>query len=75
MELLILIVGIVALWKFSSSINLGAESIKAKSEVVAERVIAECALERQETYKQFVADKGDEELISHERLMTIMRGK
>lgn len=75
MELLMLIVGIVALWKFSSSINLGAESIKAKSEVLSEKVIAECALERQETYEQFMEDKGDTELISHEHLMQIMRGK
>jgi hypothetical protein len=75
MELLLLIVGIVALWKFSSSINLGAEQIKAKAEVMSEKVIADCSLERQETYKDFLERKGDTELISHDRLMQIMRGK
>jgi hypothetical protein len=75
MELLLLIVGIVALWKFSSSINLGAEQVKAKAEVMSEKVIADCALERQETYKDFLERKGDTELISHDRLMQIMRGK
>lgn len=75
MELLLLIVGIVVLWKFSSSINLGAEQVKAKAEVLSEKVIADCTLERQETYKSFLERKGDQELISHESLMTLMKGK
>ena len=75
MEVLLLIVGIVALWKFSSSINLGAEQVKAKAEVLSEKIIADCALERQETYQNFLARKGDRELISHETLMSIMKGK
>ena len=75
MELLLLIVGIVALWKFSSSINLGAEQVKAKAEVLAEKVIADCAIERQQTYQEFLERKGDQELISHKTLITLMQGK
>ena len=63
LELLILVAGIVAIWKFRGSTSAVAVGAETKTEVWAEKVIADATIERAENYKAFqerVSDGPDE---------------
>ncbi len=80
MELLILIIGVVVIWKFSSSINVSATASKAHVETWAEKIIADAVIERQSTYEQFLedtknADGTQKKIVSHETLLKAFEGK
>jgi len=53
MELLMLVVGIVLLYKFSSILNALAIGLRVKSEVTAEKIIGESVEERTQNFEDF----------------------
>lgn len=79
-ELLILISGVIFLWKFGKSTSAVAEGAETKAQVWSEKIIADAVVERQQTYKQFIENTSDSEgnrikVISHETFMHELRGK
>jgi hypothetical protein len=76
LELLLLISGLVALWKFSASTSAVSQGAETKAQVWAESVIAEATIERQENYKEFKeATKDMDKIVSHESFMKELRGE
>ena len=73
MELLIVIVGIVLLWKFSSALNAMSKAGRVKAEVMCEEVIADAVIERAELVESFKADLGEKEITSHVELMKMFK--
>ena len=76
-ELLILIVGIVVVWKFSSSLNAAATASEEASKKWAEDIIKDVVIERQELVMEFTSDleklkeKGhDGKIVTHDDLMS-----
>lgn len=75
-ELLVLIIGIALLWKFSASTSAIAEGAETKTQVWAESVIANAVIERQQNYKDFQeATKTYDTIVSHDTFMKELRGK
>lgn len=73
MELLMLVVGIVLLWKFSSSLNGMATSARAKTEVVAERVVSEAVQERSANFEEHLRKMEGKKTYSHSEIMAHYR--
>lgn len=73
MELLMLVVGIVLLWKFSSSLNGVATSARAKTEVVAEKVIGDCVEERTKNFEEHLSRMENKKVYSHSEIMAHFR--
>jgi hypothetical protein len=73
MELLIVVAGIVLLWKFTSSINALATSAKVKAEVMSEEIITEAVKERTELIEAHMKEMEGKTVYSHEEIMKIMR--
>lgn len=73
MELLMLVVGIVLLWKFSSSLNGIATGARAKTEVVAEKVIGECVEERAKNFEEHLSRMEGKKTYSHSEIMAHFR--
>ena len=76
-ELLILIIGIVVVWKFSSSLNAAATASEEASKKWAEDIIKDVVIERQELVMEFTSDleklkeKGhDGKIVTHDDLMS-----
>ena len=79
-ELLILISGVIFLWKFGKSTSAVAEGAETKAQVWSEKIIADAVLERQANYEEFTESLkkptgGLKEVISHETFMKTLRGK
>lgn len=79
-ELLILISGVIFLWKFGKSTSAVAEGAETKAQVWSEKIIADAVLERQANYEEFTESlkkpTGElKEVISHETFMKTLRGK
>ena len=77
-ELLILISGIVALWKFHSTINASTVAAKAHTEVWAEDVIANAQIKRSEQVEKFRQSLNNEDgstkqLYSHDEVMQLLK--
>lgn len=77
-ELLILIAGIVALWKFHSTINASTIAAKAHTEVWAEDVIAQAQIRRSEQVEalkeQLTLPSGEtRKLYSHDEVMHLLK--
>ena len=77
-ELLILISGIVALWKFHSTINASTVAAKAHTEVWAEDVIANAQIRRSEQVEQLKAqlqlpNGSTRQLYSHDEVMHLLK--
>jgi len=68
-ELLILVVGLVLLWKFGRSLNAIAAGARTKAEVYSEGIIQDSVLERIESWESFKEELGDREVISHDEIM------
>lgn len=73
MELLMLVVGIVLLWKFASSLNSMATSAKAKTQVMAESVVADAVKERTIQFEKFQEEMEGRKIYSHEEVMAIFK--
>jgi len=73
MELLIVIVGIVLLWKFSSVLNALSKAGRVKAEVMCEEVISESVIDRTELLEHFKAELGDREITSHAEIMKLFK--
>ena len=76
-ELLVLIIGIVIVWKFSASLNAAATASEEASKKWAEDVIKDVVIERQELVMEFnddlvkLKEKGhDGKIVTHEDLMS-----
>ena len=75
LELLVLVSGLVALYRFSKATRAVAEGAEVKTQVWAESVIADSTIERAQTYKDWQERSKDLPIISHERFMQEMRGQ
>ena len=74
-ELLVLVSGLVALYRFSKATRAVAEGAEVKTQVWAETVIADSTIERANTYKDWRERSKDLEIVSHEKFMQEMRGQ
>jgi NADPH:quinone reductase-like Zn-dependent oxidoreductase len=79
-ELLILISGVIFLWKFGKSTSAVAEGAETKAQVWSEKIIADAVLERQANYEEFTENlkkpTGElKDVVSHETFMKTLRGK
>ena len=74
LELLVLITGIVALYRFSRATRAVAEGVETKTQVWAEDVIKDAVLDRAESYKDWKARSTGLDVISHDRYMIELRG-
>ena len=70
MELLMLIVGIVLLWKFGSALSGIATTARAKTEVFTEEVVAQVVIERSENFEEFKKQTEGKTLYTHDEVMT-----
>lgn len=75
LEMLILISGIVALWRFSSSTKAVAQGAETKAQVWAEKIISESVIERAENHKEFKEATKDLKIVSHETFMKELKGE
>lgn len=71
MELLLVIVGVVLLWKFASALNGLAKSAEVKAQVMSEEVISEAVVERTKIAKKFVEKTKEDKVLSHEDMMDL----
>jgi hypothetical protein len=76
-ELLVLIIGLVIVWKFSSSLNAAATASEEASKKWSEGIIKDVVIERQELMMEFnddlakLKEKGhDGKIVTHEDLMS-----
>lgn len=73
MELVIAIAGIVLLWKFSTTLNGFAISARAKTEVMAEKVIGECVVERTNNFEDHLETMKGKKVYSHAEILQHFR--
>ena len=75
MELLIVIIGVVLVWKFASVLNTLSLAANTKAEVMCEEVLIEAVTERAELVKQFSVDVKSEEIFNHSEILKLMKIK
>lgn len=75
MELLIVIIGVVLIWKFSSVLNAWAKGAQTTAEVFSEEVIMNSVQKRTEQVEAFTEKMGDKTIKSHEEIMTMLKMK
>ena len=75
MELLIVIVGVVLVWKFSSVLNALSMAGRVKAEVMCEEVLIEASEERADLYASFSENMKDKEIKSHQEILTLLKMK
>lgn len=68
MELVMAIAGIILIVKFSTVLNAIASMFKAKSEVVAEQVVAECVEQRTDNFENFQKRMEGKSIYTHEEI-------
>jgi hypothetical protein len=73
MELVIIVAGIILAIKFSSSLNAIAVLLRAKSEIVAEKVIGECVEERTDNFEEFQRRMDGKKIYTNEEIMATFR--
>tara|TARA_R110000851_G_scaffold262361_1_gene414880 strand:+ start:1351 stop:1581 length:231 start_codon:yes stop_codon:yes gene_type:complete len=74
-ELLIVIIGVVLVWKFASVLNTLSLAANTKAEVMCEEVLIEAVTERAELVKQFSVDVKSEEIFNHSEILKLMKIK
>ena len=75
MELLVVIAGIVLLWKFGSMLSQLAHAGEAKSELFYEEVMMDIAEQRAENVKEFTKIMENQEVKSHKEIMALLKVK
>lgn len=73
--LLIVVVGVVLVWKFSSSLNGLAKSAEIKTQVMSEEVMSEAVVERTKIAEKFKEKTADKEILSHEDMLDLFKVK
>jgi uncharacterized protein YlxW (UPF0749 family) len=73
MELLILVAGVVLLWKFSSVMNAFAIMLKTKTEVTAEKVIGDCVEERTQQFEEFKSRMEGRKTYTNEEILDFFK--
>lgn len=73
MELLMVIAGLILIWKFSSTLNALASSAKVKTEVMAESVIADSVIERTDNFEQYEKIVEGKTIRTHEEIMALFK--
>jgi hypothetical protein len=73
MELVIVIAGIILVWKFSSAVDAMAIMTRAKAEVTAEKVIGETVIERTDNFMEHQKLMEGKEAYTHEEIMRAYR--
>lgn len=73
MELLMLVVGIVLLWKFSSVLNTLAVMLRSTTQVQAEKIIGDAVIDRSENFEAFKHRTEGKNLYSHGEIMQHFR--
>lgn len=72
-ELLILTIGISAMFWFSKSIKSISQASEAKTQIFAEKVISEAVQERAEILQEFKTNTKDKEILSHDDMMKMFK--
>ena len=75
MDLLILIVGILLVWKFASTVAAVALAGRVKAEVMCEEVMMDAATERTQLVENFVANNKDKTIHNHEEILKMLKMK
>ena len=75
MELLVVIVGVVLVWKFSSVLNALSMAGRVKAEVMCEEVLIEASEERADLYASFSENMKGKEIKSHQEILTMLKMK
>ena len=75
LELLVLITGLVALYRFSRATRAVAEGVETKTQVWAEDVIKDAVLDRAGSYKDWQERSKDLIIVSHDCYMAELRGQ
>jgi len=75
MELLILIIGVVLVWKFSSVLNALSMAGRTKAEVMCEEVLMDAAEERTQLVTDFKIKIEGKEISSHQEVLTMLKMK
>lgn len=73
MELLIVIVGIVLIWKFSSVLNAWAKGAQTTAEVFSEEVIMNAVEKRTDQVIAFTTKMEGKEIKSHDEIMALLK--
>ena len=73
MELLMLIAGVLLLWKFGGSLNGLAVSARSKTEVLAEKVTGDAVIERSDNFEEFKKNMDGKTIHSHDEIMAHFR--
>ena len=74
--MLLLISGLVGLWKFSGSTSAISRGAEEKANVWAEEIIADAVLQRQENYQTFKeSTQKYTKIVSHETFMKELKGE
>lgn len=72
-ELLILIAGLVCIWKFSSAFNAIATSARVHAEVFSEKVSTSAVKDRTDIFETFEKDMKDRTIYSHSEIMSKLK--
>lgn len=72
-ELLILVAGVLALWKFASSLNGVATAARIQAEVFSEKISIDAVEERTRIYEEFKDNMGEKQIYSHEDIMSALK--
>jgi len=74
LELLVLISGVVILYRFSKSTQAVGEGAETKAQVWAEEVIMEAALKRADNYAAWKEAVKGKQIVTHDHFMNELRG-
>lgn len=75
MELLIVIVGVVIVWKFSSVLNTLSLAARTKSEVMCEEVMMDAVSDRTELIEDFKNKQNEKPILNHSEVLTFLKMK
>ena len=73
MELLMLVSGILLLWKFASTINALATSARAKTEVMSEKIIGDAVEDRSNNFEAFKEKMADKKTYTHDEIIAYFK--
>lgn len=75
LELLLLIGGLVALWKFSGAISAFATGTRSQAEAYSEGIIQDSVIDRVDQMEEFEERLAQRNIISHEEVLTRLKVK
>ena len=75
MDLLVVIVGVVIVWKFAGVLNTLSLAARTKAEVMCEEVLMESTTERAELVKEFSKTTDAADIHNHQEILRLMKIK